>query len=200
MFLFNSCQLDFRFSCGGRKGRYNNNLVNIRIVRDYSQICYYIHSLIEQIFIVKHFARHLDGAGHAWSGNFPESHVQIEWNRTLRNKCLALAGVAQWLDIILQTEESWVHFPVRTHAHIASLVPSWDACKGQLMFLPISFSLPAPLSRINKKGNNCLRRCYGEILSKDNELGGDSEWTSEWACMCKALWEGDNWAETWKMR
>ena len=49
----------------------------------------------------------------------------------------------------LQTERSLVQLPVRAHAWVAGLVPSWGRERGNhtLMFLSLSFSLPSPLSK-----------------------------------------------------
>ena len=53
------------------------------------------------------------------------------------------------LSVGLQTKGSPVRFPVRAHAWVAGLVPSWGHMRGNhtLMFLSLSFSFPAPLSK-----------------------------------------------------
>ena len=52
----------------------------------------------------------------------------------------------------LQTKGLPVRFPVRAHAWVVGQVPSRGHMRGNhtLMFLSLSFSLPSPLSKINK--------------------------------------------------
>ena len=49
----------------------------------------------------------------------------------------------------LQTKESQVQFPVRTHAWAAGQVPSGECARGNhtLMFPSLSFSFPSTLSK-----------------------------------------------------
>ena len=60
----------------------------------------------------------------------------------------ALAGVAQWIEHWLVNQRVTGSFAVRTHAWVAGQVPSWGYVRGNhtLMFLSLSFSLPAFLS------------------------------------------------------
>ena len=53
------------------------------------------------------------------------------------------------LSASLQTEGLLVGFPVRAHAWVAGQVPSWGCERGNhtLLFLPLSFFLPSPLSK-----------------------------------------------------
>ena len=53
----------------------------------------------------------------------------------------------------LGTRGSLVRFPVRAHAWAAGQVPSRGHVRGNhtLMFLSLSFSLPSPSLKINKK-------------------------------------------------
>ena len=69
----------------------------------------------------------------------------------LREEGLALAGVAQWIELGLRTRRSPVQFPVRVHAWVAGRVPSRGHVRGHhtSMFLSLSPSLPLSL-RINK--------------------------------------------------
>ena len=63
----------------------------------------------------------------------------------------ALAGVAQWLSVGLQTERLLVWFPVRANAWVVGWVPGRGYTRGNhtLMFLSLSFafSLSSPLSK-----------------------------------------------------
>ena len=56
------------------------------------------------------------------------------------------------LSTSMQTKGSPVGFPVRAHAWVAAHVPSGGHVRGNhtLMFLSLFFSLPSPLSKINK--------------------------------------------------
>ena len=62
-----------------------------------------------------------------------------------------MAGVAQWI-AGLQTKGSPVWFPVRAQAWVVGPVPSREHVRGNhtWMFLSLFFSLPSPLSKINK--------------------------------------------------
>ena len=52
------------------------------------------------------------------------------------------------LDVIPQTKRSLVQFPLRLHAQVVGLVPSWGHAGGnQLMFLSLSLPLPSPLCK-----------------------------------------------------
>ena len=60
-----------------------------------------------------------------------------------------LAGVAQWIELGLQTAGLPVQFPVRAHAWVAGQVPSEGHVRGNhtLMVLSLSVSLPSRLSK-----------------------------------------------------
>ena len=68
-------------------------------------------------------------------------------HRCLKLLHSALAGVAQWIELGLQTKELPVQSPVRAHARVAGQVPSGSHVRSNhtLIFLSLSFSLPSPL-------------------------------------------------------
>ena len=64
------------------------------------------------------------------------------------NNCVvALAGMAQWIELGLWTKGSLVQFPFKAHAWVVGQVPNRGHVRGNhtLMFLSLSFSLPLPL-------------------------------------------------------
>ena len=75
-------------------------------------------------------------------------------NVVFKNTQAALAGVAQWTECWPVNQRSPVRFLIRTHTWIAGRVTSWGLARGNtstylshMMFLPLSFSLPSPLSK-----------------------------------------------------
>ena len=62
---------------------------------------------------------------------------------------LALAGIAQWVELGMQTKGLPVQFPARAHAWVTGPVPSGGHMRGNhtLTFLSLSFSLPSPPSK-----------------------------------------------------
>ena len=62
--------------------------------------------------------------------------VFLQYSYPLKSICLALAGVAQWI-------ECWpVRFPVRAHAWVARQVPSGRHARGNHTLMFLSLSLP----------------------------------------------------------
>ena len=65
-----------------------------------------------------------------------------------KNCCLALVGVARCIECLPANQRVISSIPIRAHAWVVSQVPSRGCARGNhtLMFLSLSFSLPAPLS------------------------------------------------------
>ena len=66
----------------------------------------------------------------------------------VRRNLGALAGVAQWIECQPANQRVISSITIRAHAWVVSQVPSRGCARGNhtLMFLSLSFSLPAPLS------------------------------------------------------
>ena len=80
-----------------------------------------------------------------------------------------------WLDVILQTKRSQVHFLARAHAWVAASVPVGACARGnQSMFaltamsLFLFVSLPFPLSGINLKNRKIFRKQIKKVYNKES--------------------------------
>ena len=63
----------------------------------------------------------------------------------LKNRALALAGVAQWIECWPALKGPLVQFPVRAHAWVAGWVPSRGCAGSNHTFMFLSPSLPLSL-------------------------------------------------------
>ena len=91
------------------------------------------------------------------SSNILASSVNLQWQKKIQEESQHLKdttspdGVCHWIEC-LWTKGFWVRFPVRAHAWLAGQAPSRGRRRGNhtLLFLSFSFSLPFPLSKINR--------------------------------------------------
>ena len=73
-------------------------------------------------------------------------------DRVLNVRTTDLAGVAQWAECQPSNQRSLVWFPVRTHAWVEGLAPSWGHTRGKShwYFSPSLFSSLSLSPKINK--------------------------------------------------